>query len=80
MRQADNGKGVRLEATDIDLLNAIGVGALLQELAAEEQRELACARIAARTTPSSEPKSAAFSSEAVDQAAQYALRATRETG
>lgn len=38
-RQTDKGKGVRLDAGQMDLLNAIGVGQLIAEAMASYQRE-----------------------------------------
>lgn len=44
-RQTEKGKGLRLEAAQIDLLNAIGVGELIQKEAAEYQRRQAASRL-----------------------------------
>lgn len=49
MRQTEIGRGIRLEAADLDLLNAIGVGELIAAKAAEEMREAAKERQAKRT-------------------------------
>lgn len=38
-RQTDKGKGIRIEADALDVLNAHGVGEMLQKLAAEEQTD-----------------------------------------
>ena len=38
-RQTDKGRGLRLEAHDLNLLNAIGVGELILAKAAEQQRK-----------------------------------------
>lgn len=46
-RQSQTGKGIRLEATDVDLLNAIGVGELLLTALANHQREQSLKRSAA---------------------------------
>jgi hypothetical protein len=47
-RQTDKGKGIRLEAGQMDLLNAIGVGELILKAAAEYQRNQ-CQQRAARS-------------------------------
>lgn len=39
MRQVELGRGIRPEATDLDLLNAVGVGELIAVKAAESQRD-----------------------------------------
>ncbi|WP_158014139.1 hypothetical protein [Sphingomonas sanxanigenens] len=44
-RQTQKGKGIRIEGADLDLLNAIGVGEMIQVKAAEEQRELCGQRL-----------------------------------
>jgi hypothetical protein len=47
-RQSASGKGIRLEAADLDRLNAIGIGEFIVKAAAEEQRKLAEQRLAER--------------------------------
>jgi len=44
-RKSEAGKGLRIEAGDLDQLNAIGMGELLQAAAAEEQRKICERRI-----------------------------------
>ena len=43
-KATERGKGIRLAAHELDLLNAAGVGELLMGAAASEQRKLAAAR------------------------------------
>lgn len=44
-RQTQKGKGIRIEGAGLDLLNAIGVGEMIQAKAAEEQRLLCGQRL-----------------------------------
>ena len=46
MRQTQQGKGLRLDPQELDLLNAVGLGELLAAKAAELQRHECEARIA----------------------------------
>jgi hypothetical protein len=48
-RQTEKGKGLRIEAGDLDVLNAIGVGQLILTKAAEAQREACNLRILSST-------------------------------
>lgn len=48
MRQAELDRGIRIEAGDLALLNAIGIGELLASAAAAAQREAAQAKMAGR--------------------------------
>jgi hypothetical protein len=48
-RQSDKGKGIRIEADALDVLNAIGVGELIMAKAAEHQREKCSSRIQSST-------------------------------
>lgn len=47
-RAIDRGKGIRLSAHEMDLLNAIGVGELIMSAAAAEQRLVAAERLKVR--------------------------------
>lgn len=82
-KQTDNGKGIRLEAADVDLLNASGVGALIQKLASEEQCELSRDRISTRARPKQDGPAAApvvtFRTSTPDEIAHAARRAQRAT-
>ncbi|WP_174285508.1 hypothetical protein [Sphingomonas bacterium] len=53
-RQSDKGKGIRIEADALDVLNAIGVGELILTKAAEQQRE-ACSQRLTISTPGEIP-------------------------
>lgn len=48
-RQTEKGKGIRIEAAALDVLNAIGVGELILTKAAEAQREACNSRIKTST-------------------------------
>lgn len=48
-RQTEKGKGIRIEAEAMDVLNAIGVGELILAKAAEAQREACNLRILGST-------------------------------
>lgn len=50
MNQTCKGKGLRLEAADLDLLNGIGVGEMIASRAAELQRDQ-CLKRTARSIP-----------------------------
>ena len=45
MRRTEQGKGIRLVAEEVDLLNVIGVGDLIAKAAADYQRQVAIERI-----------------------------------
>jgi len=76
-RQSDKGKGIRLEADAVDLLNAIGVGELIMAKAAADQREAASARTAeARRVLEGDGKRRPTE----DRVAEAARRARRATG
>ncbi|QEH81032.1 hypothetical protein EIK56_24240 [Sphingomonas sp. C8-2] len=49
-RQTEKGKGIRIEADALDVLNAIGVGELIQMKAAEAQREACKTRMKGSTS------------------------------
>ena len=57
MRQTQLGKGLRLNAEYLDLLNAIGVGELITAKAAEVQRRECQVRIGTAIKPQAQPKS-----------------------
>jgi hypothetical protein len=57
MRQTQLGKGLRLSAEYLDLLNAIGVGELIAAKASEVQRRECQVRIGTTIKPQAESKS-----------------------
>lgn len=48
--KSETGKGIRFDASDLDLMNAIGMGQFLLKIAAEEQRKLCEKRISRFTS------------------------------
>jgi hypothetical protein len=56
MRQTQLGKGLRLDAENLDLLNAIGVGELIAAKAAEFQRRECQVRVGTALKPQAQPK------------------------
>lgn len=50
-RAVEKGKGITLSASELDLMNAAGVGELLMSVAAAEQRETAKERVASKGAP-----------------------------
>lgn len=61
--QLERGRGVRLEAADLDLLASVGVVEAISEAAARQQREEAAARVAARGAPRREPAAKGVSAD-----------------
>ena len=93
-RQTDKGKGIRIEADALDVLNAIGVGQLILAKAAEAQRDACNSRIQSSTRggniaspttgsgtePSDPPTSRSSGTTPPRDASAAAARAQRTSG